>query len=50
MPLETPLRAVTEDGTARLLDGDRLIVETRRVPEFEIEVPEAVTRRRPATR
>ncbi len=43
VPLETPLRAVTEDGTARLLDGDRLIVETRRVPEFEIEVPEAVS-------
>jgi len=43
VPLEAPLEAVTEDGTARLLDGDRLIVDARRVPDFEIEVPEPVT-------
>jgi hypothetical protein len=43
VPLETALEAVTEDGTARLLDGERLIVDARCVPDFEIEVPEPVT-------
>lgn len=43
VPLETPLEPVTGDGTARLLDGDRLIVEARRAPEFEIEVPDRVS-------
>jgi hypothetical protein len=42
VPLETALRVATENGTARLLDGDRVVVEARRVPDFEIEVPEPV--------
>jgi hypothetical protein len=43
MPLETPLRTVIEDSVVRLLDGDRVIVEARRVPEFKVEVPDPVS-------
>ncbi len=43
VPLDTPLAPIVEDGTARLLDRDRVIVEARRVPAFEIEVPAPVS-------
>ncbi len=43
VPLDTPLQPVVEDGEARLLDGDRVIVEARRVPEFEIDVPDPIS-------
>ncbi len=43
VPLGTPLAPIVEDGTARLLDRDRVIVEARRVPDFELEVPAPVS-------
>jgi hypothetical protein len=43
VPLDTPLRAVVEDGTARLLDEDLLIIEARRVADFGIDVPAPVS-------
>jgi len=43
VPLEMPLRTLTENGTARLFDGDQVVVEARRMPEFAIEVPDPVS-------
>jgi hypothetical protein len=43
VPLERALAPIVENGTARLLDGGEVIVEARRVPEFEIEVPAPVS-------
>ena len=43
VPLDTELRVVTEDGTARMLDGDELIAEGRATPDFGVDVPEPVT-------
>jgi hypothetical protein len=42
VPLGRPLEPVTENGIVRLLDGDQVIVEARRVLDFEIEVPDPV--------
>ncbi len=42
VPLDKPLRAVVEDGTARLLDGEALIAEARTADELELEVPPAI--------
>jgi hypothetical protein len=44
VPLDRPLRASVEDGVALLLDGEEPIVEARRAPGFEIEVPAPVGR------
>jgi hypothetical protein len=43
VPLDTPLQPVVEDGAVRLLDGERVIVEARQAPEFEIETPAPVS-------
>jgi hypothetical protein len=42
VPLERPLEPRREDGTVRLLDGENLVAEARRVPDFELEVPHRV--------
>jgi hypothetical protein len=42
VPLDTPLFAEVEDGTARLLDGDELIAEGIEVPDFDLAVPDPV--------
>jgi hypothetical protein len=43
VPLDTPLRPIAEDGAVRLLAGDETILEARRAPGFEIEVPGPVS-------
>lgn len=42
VPLDTPLQHVVDDGRARLLDGETVVAEAKRVDDFELEVPEVV--------
>jgi hypothetical protein len=42
VPLDTPLRPVLADGSARLLDGETLVAEARGVDDFGLEVPDGV--------
>jgi hypothetical protein len=44
VPLERPLDVVPEDdGSVRVFDGEALVAEARGAPEFELEVPAAVS-------
>jgi hypothetical protein len=42
IPLDTPLEVRRENGTARMLDGERLIAEAEPGPELDLEVPAPV--------
>lgn len=42
VPLDTPLEVAVGDDSVRVLDGETLVAEAERSPEFEIEVPEPV--------
>jgi hypothetical protein len=42
VPLDEPLEALVEDGTARLLDGGELVAEGHRLADFDLDVPEPV--------
>jgi hypothetical protein len=42
IPLDAPLATQVEGDSARLLDGDDLIAEARRVPELDLELPAPV--------
>jgi hypothetical protein len=43
VPLETPLETEVDGESLRVLDGEHLIAEARRAPDFELEVPEPVS-------
>jgi hypothetical protein len=43
VPLDTPLVVNREDGSVRLLDGERLIAEAQRAAELDLEVPAPVS-------
>lgn len=43
VPLDTRLEAVSDNGSMRVLEGGELVAEARRVPDFEIDVPDPVT-------
>jgi hypothetical protein len=40
VPLDTPLEVAVDDGTARVLDGEALVAEAERAPDFDLEAPE----------
>jgi hypothetical protein len=43
VPLDTPLTVVAgDDGALRAFDGERLVVEARPAPDFDLAVPEPV--------
>jgi hypothetical protein len=43
VPLDTPLEAVRDDGTMRILDGETLVAEATVAPELSTEVPDTVS-------
>jgi hypothetical protein len=44
VPLDTPLEVRRENsGSARVLEGETLVAEARRVPELDVEVPDPVS-------
>src|SRR5262245_4725240 len=42
VPLDTPMTVSEENGGVQVLDGERLVIEARPVPGFEIDVPDPV--------
>ena len=43
VPLETPLETQVDGESLRVLNGEQLVAEARRAPDFELEVPEPVS-------
>ena len=44
VPLDTPLEVIRDDeGSVRVLEGEALVMEARSAPEFEVDVPAAVS-------
>ena len=43
VPLDTPLNVVREEGLVRMLDGEVVVAEARRLADLDVEVPAPVS-------